>query len=158
MLVTMRVPAAAQGRSTASMRALSNGSKPALGSRCFWTCASAIVRSARHSKPRYRMSPCSASSTAGSMRSPEYPAPDPMRTVFIGALRSNRDDAEGDGGEGHQHRGAEQEGDAEALMRAELDAGQAYNQEGRRRQRADREPGGHLPEQRGLGDLDRLAA
>src|SRR6516165_3928445 len=41
-----------------------------------------MVRSARHSKPRYWMPPFSASSTAGSIRSPEYPAPHPILTVL----------------------------------------------------------------------------
>src|SRR3712207_5915068 len=40
-----------------------------------------MVRSARHSKTRYWTPPFSATSTAGSMRSPEKPAPAPMRTV-----------------------------------------------------------------------------
>src|SRR5271155_4526548 len=98
MFVTIRMPAAAHGRSTASIRARSNGSNPREGSRSFWTWANAMVRSAKHSKPRYRISPRSASSTAGSMRSPEYPAPDPMRMVFIRWLRSKEDD----GGDAHR--------------------------------------------------------
>src|SRR3712207_1595053 len=40
-----------------------------------------MVRSARHSKTRYWTPPFSATSTAGSTRSPEKPAPAPMRTV-----------------------------------------------------------------------------
>ena len=37
---------------------------------------------------------------------PQYPAPEPMRTVFIRSLPSQRHHSENDGGDRHQHRGA----------------------------------------------------
>src|SRR6202790_2839922 len=81
ILVTIFIPLAAQAGNTARIRSSSSGSYPPSGFFMRACCASATVRSPRHSNTRYSISPFSASSTAGSMRSPEYPAPDPIRIV-----------------------------------------------------------------------------
>jgi hypothetical protein len=73
--------------------------------------------------------------------------------VFIASVVSQREHAEHDAGDSHNDRGAEQEWNREPLMVGELDATEAADQEGRGRQRAHREAGRHLVEQRGLGEL-----
>src|ERR1700730_10883188 len=83
ILVTIFIPLAAQAGNTARIRSSSSGSYPLSGFFMRACCASATVRSPRHSNTRYWISPFSASSTAGSMRSPEYPAPDPILMVRI---------------------------------------------------------------------------
>src|SRR5262249_2003118 len=99
------------------------------------------------------MSPRSASSTAGSMRSPAYPAPEPILTVFImGPLGcdtpgSEREDAQGDARERHEYRRPEEERRGEPLMFRQVDPGQPDDEEGRRGEGADREARGHLAQQ-----------
>ena len=81
----------------------------------------------------------------------------PIRCLmrFLGVTAG---DAERDAGERHQDRGAPQERDRELLVLRQVDARQADEQERRRRQRAHREAGRHLAEQRALRDLDRRDA
>src|SRR5258706_4766905 len=82
MLVTMRKPWRSASGSSALMRVSSSGSKPPAGSASLRSCASAMVRSARHSRARTSSSPCEARVTAGSRRSPWKPLPAPMRMLF----------------------------------------------------------------------------
>src|SRR5260221_4191172 len=82
MLVTMRKPWRSASGSSALMRVSSSGSKPPAGSASLRSCASAMVRSARHSRARKSSSPCEARITAGSRRSPWKPLPAPMRMLF----------------------------------------------------------------------------
>src|SRR4051812_49310850 len=83
MLVIRRAPLSLMIGSSARMRRWNWGSKPAAGSLRRRNCASAMVRSARHSRASQSSSPRSASITAASRRSPEKPAPLPMRNAEL---------------------------------------------------------------------------
>src|SRR3954466_3174583 len=80
MLVTIRTPLRWMTGRRSAIRRSSNGSVPPSGSCRRRNCASAMVRSARHSSTRNWIRPRSARMTAGSRRSPENPAPAPIRT------------------------------------------------------------------------------
>src|SRR5215216_1483525 len=102
-----------------------------------------MVRSARLSNTRQSKSAFSASSTAGSTLSPEYPAPAPMRKTFFNlshsSLGGERNLSEDYGRDQHHYAHQPRPRKHVAYVCADVHPGQPDEQEERGRQGRERE-------------------